>query len=249
MKFFDVNTFIGMPTCRMYGALKDAEGLLASMKVSGISEAVVWHISQQDGFPLDGNLLLSEEIRGKKCLCGCWTILPPQTREVVSKGFFKRMKKDGIFFLRAFPAKHNYLLNAAVFGDFFEELSERKVPLMLSLERGVSWDNIYSLMSEFPKLTCIVCDIGVWGQDRRLWPLLEKYRNLMVETSLLSLGEFMLEATVEEFGAERIVFGTGFPSHAHQAAMLQLVHAEISEKDKQKIASRNIERVIGRISL
>ncbi len=249
MRFFDVNTFIGMPTRKAYGAVPDSKTLLKAMKSSAISDAVVWHIDQQDGFPLDGNNNLAEEIRGRKNLRGCWTILPPQTKELVSKGFFKRMKKNRISFLRAFPAKHNYLLCGTVFGDFFEELSDRRIPLMLSLERGVSWEGIYGIMAEFPRLTCVVCDIGIWGQDRRIWPLLEKYDNLYVESSLLSLGEYQLEATVKEFGAERVLFGTGYPCHAHEPAMLQLTHAEISAKDKQRIASRNVERIIGRIRL
>lgn len=250
IKFADVNTFIGFPSRKIYGALQDSGELLARMKASGIDKAAVWHVSQQDFSPPEGNRILAESIRGaKKQLYGTWTILPPQTEEVISGNFFQKMKQDGVYFLRAFPVPHNFILDKVVFGNFFEETAERGIPLLLSLERGITWEMIYKILSDYPKLTCIICDIGVWGQSRRIWPLLEKYSNVYIESSLLSIGEFQLESTVKKFGAEKVIFGSGFPIRAHEPAMLQLSHAEISDDDKAKIASGNFENLIGRIKL
>jgi predicted TIM-barrel fold metal-dependent hydrolase len=57
---------------------------------------------------------------------------------------------------------------------------------------------------------------------------------------MVSLEAGGLEAAVRAYGAERIVFGTGFPYHTPHAAVLDLLHAEISEADKEKIASGNL---------
>ena len=103
--------------------------------------------------------------------------------------------------------------------------------------------------SEFPNLTCILCDIGIWGVDRYSWPLLEKYPNLYLETSLLSLENYGLEATVQRFGSDKLVFGSGFPERYPESAMLQLLHADISEYDKKKIAGLNLENLIAKVKL
>ena len=64
------------------------------------------------------------------------------------------MKKNRVVALRAFPAHHNYLLNRVVFGKFMDEVTERRIPLLLSLEKaGGSWAAIYQLLTEFPNLT------------------------------------------------------------------------------------------------
>jgi predicted TIM-barrel fold metal-dependent hydrolase len=54
---------------------------------------------------------------------------------------------------------------------------------------------------------------------------------------------------VRRFGAERFLFGTGFPEQYPEASVLPLLHAGISEADKRKIASGNFEALLKRIRL
>ncbi len=244
-QFFDANVFIGRPHNELFGAVKNAEELIDEMDRQNISKAIVWHIFQYEGSPVEGNRILAEEISGKERLYGCWTILPPQTQEIIRGDFFKRMKENKIVALNAFPDWHRFILDDTSFGDFFQQLIERRIPVFLTMGRScISWDGLYRLMKEFPKLTCVLCDIGIWGVDRYTWPLLEKYENFYLESSLLSLEEGGIEATVRRFGSERILFGTGFPVRYPKAAILQLVHADISDTDKQNIASKNLEKIL-----
>lgn len=251
MKFFDANMYVGRPNKKIFGAVASCEDLLKEMERQNIEKAIIWHIAQYDLSPVEGNRLLSETVRNDKRLYGCWSILPPQTEEVIDDSFFCRMKEERIFALRAFPDFHRYILDETVFGGFFEELSERKIPLLLSLEKGSSWQwqGVYNLMKSFPSLVCIFCDIGIWGVDRQTWPLLEKYPNVYLETSLLSLGYRQLEATVKKFGAERVVFGSGFPERYIEGAVCEILHADISASDREKIACLNLERIISEIKL
>lgn len=249
MDFFDANIFIGCPPTKVYQPVANSDELMQELAKRRISKALVWHIAQYEYSPDEGNRILVKEIAGKNRLLGCWTILPPQTGEVIKQGFFLEMKKNEIVALRAFPEYHRYILNRVVFGNFLEEIVERSIPLMLSLNRGITWQNIYQLLSEFPNLTCILCDIGIWGVDRYIWPLLEKYPTLYLETSLLSLENYGLEATVQRFGSDKIVFGSGFPERYPESAMLQLLHADIPEYDKKKIAGLNLENLIAKVKL
>ncbi len=117
------------------------------------------------------------------------------------------------------------------------------------MEKGTSWQGVYTLMEDFPELTCILCDIGIHGVDRYTWPLLETYKNLYLETSLLALGYGQMEATVKKFGAERILFGSGFPERYPEGPACEVLHSGISEKDKEKISHLNLEKIISGVKL
>ena len=248
MKWFDANLWMGLPTVPAFQPAAGAKELLAVLRRTGIDRALVWHVAQRDMFPGEGNRMLAEEIKDHDSLCGCWTLLPPQTGEVITSDFFQQMRRSRIVALRAFPGPHNYLLNRTVFGRFLDEVSERRIPLLLSPGGGAPWPVIYDLLKEYPALTCVVCDIGIWSADRFTWPLLETYPGVHLDTSLLALEEGGVEAAVGRFGAGRFVFGSGFPERYPEAAMLQLVHAEIPAPDRERIASRNLEALIGRIA-
>jgi len=251
LDFFDANVYIGRPMRTVLRPVRNSAELLAEMDRAGIEKSLVWHIAEHDAGPMDGNRLTSREISGQERMLGCWAILPPRTREVIDRGFFRQMKQNRIAALRAFPHLHNFLLNRVTFGKFLDEVSERKIPLLLSVQsqRNVSWSEIYDLVKEFPKLTCIICDVGDWSPNRYTWPLLENYPNVYLETSGVSVVEGCLEDTAREFGAKRLVFGTSLPEKYPDAAMLQLIHADIPDADKKKIASGNLEKIIDRIEL
>jgi len=247
LKFFDANLYVGKPTKAVYKPAVSAEEAIRALDVQGIEKALIWHIAQHDLSPVEGNRLLSGLITGQKRLYGCWTILPPQTGEVITLDFFDRMKKERIAALRAFPDIHRFMLNRVVFGSFLDEAGERKIPLLLSLKKGISWQGVYGLLKDFPDLTCVLCDIGIWGADRYTWPLLENYGNIYLETSLLALGYGQLEATVRKFGAERIIFGSGFPERYPESSICEVLHADISEAARRKIARENMENLIAGI--
>jgi predicted TIM-barrel fold metal-dependent hydrolase len=119
----------------------------------------------------------------------------------------------------------------------------RRIPLLLSLRRGFEWRDIYALLAEFPDLVCAICDHGCWGEDRMFRPLLERYPNVYVDTAqyLLDGG---LEALVTEFGAQRVLFGSGFPESYVGGMMMALRHAHIPEEAKAAIAGGNLARIL-----
>ena len=246
LELCDVNLYIGRPTRAVYDPACSADELVKRLDGYEISQALVYHIAQKDVSPVSGNALTSQAIAGHERLWGCWTILPPQTREVLKDGedFFAQMKQHHIAALRAFPAPHNYLLCHTVFGHWLDEVSTRRIPLLLSMEKGVSWEVVYRLLEQYPQLTCVLCDIGIWGVDRYTWPLLENFPNVYLDTSLVALEDGGLEATAARYGAERLLFGSNFPERYPESAILELLHAEISDEDKRKIGAGNFKRLL-----
>jgi len=252
MEYFDCNTFIGLPTNAMLRPAKTAKDLIAQMDRSGIEKALVWHVAQKDFSATAGNGMLAEAIaKHKDRLVGCWSIITSQTGEMpASKKFFAKMASAGVKALRAFPEAHRYLLRKEVFGELFEAMEESKVPLLLAMKSGVqvNWNETYDLLEDFPKLTVILCDVGLWGPDRYIRPLLDKYPNVYVE-----LSEYIVDGGIEgicgRYGPGRLLFGTGFPALDHGGPMLAIKHAKVPEKSKEMIAAGNMEKILGGVKL
>ena len=244
MNFFDCNVFFGSPVKRLLSPVRTVERLLAEMDRAGVERALVWHIAQHDASPQVGNQLLADGIRPHSRLVGGWTVLPNQTHEFPPPPvLFRQMRQARVAALRIFPNSHRFLANAVSMGDLLEQMVARRIPLFVSLRRGMDWRDIYALMAEFPDLACVICDHGCWGTDRMFRPLLEHYPHVYVDTAqyLLDGG---LEAMVADYGAARLLFGSGFPESYFRGMMLTLRHARIPDEAKTAIATGNLERIL-----
>ena len=251
MDFFDINVYAGSSGTGTYRPARSKTELCAELDRLGITKALLWHIAQCEVSAPDGNRLVSEMVSENPNIYGTWAVLPPQTEEQEKPEiFFSRMKNCGIHALRIFPQPHRFLLNRTVFGEFLDAVAERKIPVLFSISRNdVTWDGLYQILTDYPKLVCVICDTGIWGTDRSFRPLVEKYENVYVETSLMSLGEGVMEAFVRDYGPHRLLFGSGFPERIPEAAMLQLLHADIKDEEKEAIACTNSERIIAEAEL
>lgn len=260
LTFFDAYCQIGRRPTGGYQSAATADDLLAVMDGYGVSRTLVHHVAQAEGSPDAGNRLLIEQVRlaernraanGLQRLVASWTILPPQTHEMPAPDiFFAQMKQADVIALQVFPLKHRYLLNRVTFGSFLDEISTRRIPLMLPLtQMPGEWTAIYSLLAEYPDLTCIIAGTGVWGSDRSFRPLLASYPHVYIETSMLSMNDQVVEGLVKDYGPERLLFGSGFPVREPLSSLLQLRHADLDDGDKQLIASGNLTRLLGEVIL
>jgi len=247
--FFDCNAFFGLPMIRPLAVVPTAGDFVGAMDHNGVDRALVWHIAQHDDSPQTGNRLLADEIRDQPRLTGCWTILPNQAREFPPLPvFFRQMREARVRALRVFPGSHRYLANAVSMGAWLEALVARRIPLLLSLRRGVEWRDVYALLAEFPDLVCLICDHGCWGEDRMFRPLLERYPHVYVDTAqyLLDGG---LESLVADYGARRLLYGSGFPESYLGGMMMALKHARLPDEAKVAIAGGNLARILEEVQL
>jgi hypothetical protein len=248
LRFFDCNTFIGTPTHRLPGGAVTADELVAALDKAGIAGALVWHISQLDGYPVRGNELLDREIAPfRERLVPCWSLLPAQTGELGDLDeWFARATAAGVKAMRAWPRQCLFLLRRIVVGDVLERMIDQRLPLIYSVSRGGGWDELYDLLADFPGLTVIISDVGCWGPDRFFRPLIERYARTYLEISDYFVPGG-IEAFVGRYGADRLLFGTGFPAQHHGGMMLMLAHAEISQEAKQAIAAGNCARLLAEV--
>jgi predicted TIM-barrel fold metal-dependent hydrolase len=243
LRFLDANVVVGLPRNQgLFTPLATPAELRAYLSATGLAGALVWHWAQADGHPEAGNPLVEPFRQAAADVWVCWSVLPPLTGE--QGNLVERLRAAKVAGVRLFPQQHRYPMNRVAWGDLLEAFSAARLPVLLSLEQGCSYDLVYGLLADYPQLTCILCDIGTWSMDRFTYPLLERYPNVHLETGMLSITDGGVEAAVARFGARRLVFGSGFPKRYAEAAMLQLIHAAISVADREAIAAGNLSRLL-----
>lgn len=245
LKFFDCNCALGPYRTRVFRFARTAAELLAEMDFSNIDKALVYHTSMRFDHPSIGNEAVLEAINDQARLVPTWSVLPSQTQELAApRVFLQEMRRRRIRALRLFPDDHRYFLDEITWGDQISLFMERRIPLFIR----ASLDRIANLLHSFPNLLVVTGSQGSNPLDRYAWPLIERYPNLLFETS-----SYLVDGGIEEFckrySATRLVFGSGFPDNAGGAAMLTLAHAEISETDKRAIAWDNLSRLLAEVRL
>jgi predicted TIM-barrel fold metal-dependent hydrolase len=105
-----------------------------------------------------------------------------------------------------------------------------------------STQDILEFTSMFPEIHVVLTEV-MWGPCLTVFDLMRRRKNILADNSWLhTFGA--VEQAVEYFGAERLLFGTGYKSHSG-AAIAQLARADISEKDRQLVMHGNLERLLG----
>ncbi len=219
-----------------------AREILDRLKPMGISRALVHSALSKELHPVEGNAAVLEEVKDTP-LVPCWSALPAATHELAPPDqFIKQMRANGVGALRLFPLTHSYVLSDWCMGTLYEALEADRVPIFVEVAQ-TSMDQVASALHAFPKLRMILVRPAYRG-DRMIYPLMERYEHLYIETSnyVASGG---IEEVCRRFGSRRLVFGTGLPYYEPGAAVSSVTYAEIDDDDKQAIAGGNLEELLG----
>lgn len=221
-----------------------SDDLIGVMDKSGISKALVFGSHAKFSQIDKGNDKLVEDIGNNERLIPCATALPHHTKEFVDPGSFTGyLKSRNIRVVRIFPDFHGVSLYTWLWEDLFNTLETLKVPVFIDLSLGhwsqeINWGKIHDLCASFPKLPFVMVRMGV-KTDRYLYPLFDKFENLHIETSYYMVNNG-IENMVRNFGAKRLLFGTGMPVYKPEPPMKIIEFADISEEDKRMIAGKNL---------
>ncbi len=261
MKWIDCSACIGLDSINrvivnhenyyVYEKVKqaaNAKELLEEMDFNGIDEAFVYHQGMIETDPAYGNkLILQETAKAPERLHATWTILPPITEEeYLPERLIPAMQKNGIKALRAYPEKNRFFLDRITMGELLDVMVEKRIPLFLSPQDG--WKSIFDVMKEFPKLTVILTNYGLWGSDRYFFPLIRAYENVYIDTSDYQVVDG-INAFYNKFGDERLVFGSNYPMDYYGGPIVSLLSSDLSQESVEKIASGNITRIMSEVRL
>lgn len=242
LMFFDCDCQIGNT---LFGPKPGVEELLAEMDRSGIDQALVRNGNFGPVGAVKANeetaQMLRKDLSGR--LYGVWGILPVQCDEQPAGDvFFSAMKQNRIKALTLDPAAHRFEACRITIGKLLDEAAERKIPVLLYPMQN-NWKNVYDFMERFPDQLCIAGGGHKWGNDRYIRPLLENYPNLYISTAGYWVPEGLGDL-VKIYGADRLLYGSGFPDYDQGSGMLQLKYAGLNDSEIAQIAGGNLKSLL-----
>lgn len=246
LNLFDCNAQIGRYGVKHPEAFTTADALAEEMAHVGISEALVFHSMAREYAPKVGNRMLLDDIKEREAMHPCWVVMPHHTDEMPRPDdLLAQMKQAGVRALRAFPNLHQWRLTEWCAGDLLEMLEANRVPLFLDMDQ-TSWDSIADILKAHPTLNLCLLRTS-YRCDRMMYPLMERYEGLRIETATYAVPSGIEEVT-RRFGAERLLFGSGLPVTEAGPSIVQVTYAEISDADKRLIAGDNLRTMLGVMS-
>ncbi|MFO7611526.1 MAG: amidohydrolase family protein [Clostridia bacterium] len=249
LDFFDCNCCIGRSAVTNPGSFYTTDELVSRMADYGIGRALIYHTVARDHFPAEGNPLLSDITGRNPSLFPVWVVMPHHTGEFPSPcELEKQMKRNKVKAVRIFPSagRHNFSIKPYSAGPLLEMLAHNCIPLFVDIDE-IGWDSADSLLETYGDLPVVLCNTG-YRSDRCIYPLMEAHGNVYLETSRY-LSHLGIEALCSKEGSGRILFGSGMPVYTGAGAVFYISKLMLDDKDKQMIASGNLERLIGEIKL
>ncbi|MDD5729422.1 MAG: hypothetical protein PHV59_12750 [Victivallales bacterium] len=248
MKFFDADILYGVPSQkRMYVPVPEVKVLLRKLSEFGIAQAIVRREEQFFCSPVSGNALLADEIADTVNLWGVWTMLPPHCNELPPPDMMiSEMRKNRIVGWQFFPDQNNYRFHWRVLKTWFELAVRNNIPLFIDLAFVPDRD-LLEVMGKYPEITVVIRNASVWPPDRILRPFLSEFPNAYMELSNYLVPDGIEDLTASGFGG-KILFSSRFQTSHVGGPMMMLRHADISETEKELIASGNLEKILERIT-
>ena len=149
----------------------------------------------------------------------------------------------GAVFIR--PARDYWTLAPWACDHLFHALTERRLPVVC-LEPLAPLEQVGAIAERHPTLPILLMQVN-YRQQRALLPLLESFRNIIFVLGHTYSVHKGIEQICAVVGAERLLFGTGFPTTEPMAAVTQLMYADISAEERALIGAGNMERIMEEI--
>ena len=243
----DLNGDIGRGAVGV-AAFPNARAQLDHMDYLGIVRSLVTHIQSRELNPIVGNRTLLDTLAALPASAGrlvpVFTINAATGYERGAVDFLKRHMADGTTrALATFPDTCRHPLS------HLEPLLEKLAPFRPML----LWNTMENPHGEldyrdFMALAAKCPDIA-FVAGKKMWPgfgsvldAMRRCSNVYVDISWLHMRR-TIELLTRQFGADRVLFGTGCRTH-YGAAIAALAHADLSETERHLIAHGNLERLL-----
>lgn len=257
LAIIDCNAFLGNWAFRRL-RLNDAAGLVAMMDRFRIERACVASadaILYKDCHA--GNEKLCEETRESADRFWLYATLNP-----AYAGWERDLERCvdlGFKALRIYPYYHNYTLDSAEAGELVDAAIEAGLPVSAPCRvvdvRQRHWmdttENLeptafLELAEEHPKGTFVLTE-GILNAepDDELWKRMRAVDFYVEMSRMTSVLGKNIQVMVENLGADRVLFGTGFPFKTPSPAFLKVQALDADDTMKKQIMGTNARHVFG----
>ena len=218
---------------------RDRRQLLAEMDRHGVERALVYHAQAESISPMDGNRCLEDWLGDDGRLLPQWLVMPTAESLAQIQTLHRQGRAQAV---RLYDASLAGLpFRPWVYDGLLTWLNEARIPLWISLP-DANIDEIVTTLQAYPDLVSVL--VGA-HYSHALWvrPVLNALPNAYLELSRYEpIGE--LEALRDEFGAERLVYGSWYWRYAMGPMLFYLHHTSLDEHELARICAGNLERIL-----
>lgn len=240
---FDANVGVGHQYNRP-APFDDAAGLLNEMQRHGVGRALIYHVQGESISGLDGNEALAAWADGYTQFKLQWTAGPGQDSLAQLQDLFAAGLVDSARINRTLSDSTPVELPFVewLYGDLLEWLQAAKVPLWISLADTPPTEIMSTLMC-FPDLVTVLLGAH-YTHALLVQPLLKHLPNAHLELSRYEV-QGGVQAMKDEFGVERLIYGSFYPRYAMGPMLYALHHMDLTELELSAICEGNLNRVLG----
>ncbi|MHB0939917.1 MAG: amidohydrolase family protein [Armatimonadota bacterium] len=216
--------------------------LLEHLDRLGIARALCWHVISRDQAPMRGNRMLLAEIAdtpgAKGRLIPAFTIGPAMQYEPGAVEELKEaMSEHNVRAMRVFRSRWSLLQIEPV----VRALRGQQPVVFIDAREGMDARELLDFAQALPTVPLVILHT-MWGDHIALLDLMRRCRNIYADTSWMHT-EGTITLIARTFGAQRLVFGSGWKAH-NGGAITALAHADLTPETRQAIANGNLAHLL-----
>ena len=259
MFLFDANVRVGRFNGWSGSEPITTRALLSIMDHCGIHEALLVGSLSFGCHPADGNRRILDVTADEPRLHPAWALLPPAGRETLPPAeAVAQMADRGVRAVFIYPRQYYFSLDEWCVDALLEPLAARHVPLFICADRqnvgqpgrgawrtqdNTDWSGVVRICRAFPELPVVVVEQRISYSMRPMYQALDACPNLHLDLSTLWL-HHVIEFICREWGAERLLFGSGLPRRDPGAVLGQLIFSDITQDELAEISGGNLRRLL-----
>ncbi|MEZ4734349.1 MAG: hypothetical protein R3E79_45235 [Caldilineaceae bacterium] len=249
-----MNTFIFQPRVPVFDAnirvgdrhddpspCRDRAALLAEMDRHGVERAVIYHAQTEEISPLEGNQFLEEWLGEDGRLTPQWSIMPGAASLAQIEALQEEGRVTSVRLHNTRPAGLPF--RPWAYAELLTWLSTQQIPLWIPLPDHDA-DELVTTLQGHPDLVTVL--VGAhYVHHLQVRPLLQRLPNAHLELSRYEpIGE--IEALRDEFGAQRLLYGSWYARYAMGPMLFYLHHTTLTAAELALVCAENLERILGR---
>jgi predicted TIM-barrel fold metal-dependent hydrolase len=227
---FDANVGVGHRHDRRY-PFESSDQLLEEMAHHGVDRALVYEVQGELISPTQGNDALHKWTDSNHALvpqyvAGCDTESINQLTDLDKDGKLSNVRLHN-------TEECRLPFVPWVYDDLLTWLTDQNIPLWISLADTPPTE-IVETLSKHPNLEVVL--VGAhYVHSLMIRPMLHALPNTYLEG---------IEKLAQEFGTNRLLYGSFFPRYAMGPMLFTLHHLSMSEEDLASICAKNLEGIL-----
>ncbi len=168
--------------------------------------------------------------------------------EDISKAIEFHEKYPDVFVgIKPYPPYMKFRLTDDKCAPWFEYANEHKLIALIHADCPEYAEQTDILSEKYPNITFILAHSGAsYDIARKNSSVAKKHDNVVLDITYTSCLRGMIEFLVGEVGAEKVLFSTDMPMRDPAPQLGWVCYAKISAKDKNKLLSENILRILSK---